>query len=296
METITLVSLLDEDREQVMANIARDRALPAAQAALEKELDRVTYRYAEACGDAALRDSATHLLQAVKNTLPVMDGVGETRTWKKQYGEPEEKGFVLGGGALAALLGGLVLVLASVLAMLIAGRGGALAFFKVLLPVALGCGLLFWAGLLSARGKGPKPAAAGDAPTRTEYLADGEKLWHCLRGALVQADGQLERIREARAAVRAAAPSEAAPVDEVSPAALELFAGLLESAYAAGDEGARESASAIRFYLHGAGVEAVDFSAGRESWFEFLPAARPGTIRPALVSNGKLLKKGMASA
>ena len=39
MEQFTLVSLLDEDREMVMANLARDRALPAAQAVLEKAVD-----------------------------------------------------------------------------------------------------------------------------------------------------------------------------------------------------------------------------------------------------------------
>ena len=39
MEQFTLVSLLDEDREMVMANLAHDRALPAAQAVLEKAVD-----------------------------------------------------------------------------------------------------------------------------------------------------------------------------------------------------------------------------------------------------------------
>ena len=77
--------------------------------------------------------------------------------------------------------------------------------------------------------------------------------------------------------------------------ALELFSELLETAYATGDDGARESAASIRFYLHSAGVDVVDYTPGRESWFEFLPAPRPGTMRPALASEGKLIKKGLAS-
>ena len=31
-------------------------------------------------------------------------------------------------------------------------------------------------------------------------------------------------------------------------------------------------------------------------WFDMMPAFSGGTIRPALVADGKLLKKGMASA
>ena len=56
-----------------------------------------------------------------------------------------------------------------------------------------------------------------------------------------------------------------------------------------------EQAEAIRFYLHKAQVDVLDFAPGRESWFEFLPAGGEGTIRPALVSEGKLIKKGLAS-
>ena len=56
MNKISLAALLDEDREMVLANIARDRSLPATQAALEREIDRVTYRYVEGCDDEAARD------------------------------------------------------------------------------------------------------------------------------------------------------------------------------------------------------------------------------------------------
>ena len=66
MDKLSLVALLDEDKEMVLANIARDRSLPSAQAALEKEIDRVMYRYVEACDDVAARDSAQHILQAMK--------------------------------------------------------------------------------------------------------------------------------------------------------------------------------------------------------------------------------------
>ena len=163
-----------------------------------------------------------------------------------------------------------------------------------MLPAALGCGALYWAGVQSARPGKRKQAAEQTEDVRTEFIADGEKAWHCLRGAMLQADGQLERIREADALARQQS-IQTGVGGKTDPKALDLFAELLESAYAAGDDAARESASAIRFYLHNAGVDVVDYAPGRENWFEFLPASGTGTMRPALASEGKLIKKGLAS-
>ena len=294
MDKLSLAALLDADREMVMASLAGDPSLPAAQATLEKAVDRVMYRYVEACDDGALQDSAQHILQAMKNTLPVMDTVGEARTWNRQA-QPQKAGLSFSPMAVALLVGGLVLVIAAVLGVLISGRfSGALAFIKSMLPALLGCGALFWGGVCTARPGGRRKTGTLPEDVRTEYLVDADKAWHCLRGAMLQADGQLDRIRERNALARQQA-SKGAAGGKLDPAALELFAELLETAYAADDEGARESASAIRFYLHNAGVDVVDYAPGKESWFEFLPASKPGTIRPALAGQGKLIRKGLAS-
>ena len=294
MDKVSLTALLDEDREMVTANLARDPSLAAAQTTLEKAIDRVMYRYAEACDDGALRESAQHILQAMKNTLPVMDTVGEARSWNREV-KAQKGGLSFGAMSIALLVGGLVLVIAAVLGMLISGRfTGPMAFIKAMLPAALGSGALFWAGVSAARPAGPKKPEELPGDVRVEYLVDGEKAWHCLRGAVLQADGQLERIRESNALLRQKT-TQTRVGGKVDPKALDLFAELLESAYAAGDAGAKESASAIRFYLHNAGVDVVDYTPGRESWFEFLPAAGIGTMRPALASEGRLIKKGLAS-
>ena len=295
MEKLSLAALLDEDREMVLANLAGDATLPAAQQTLEKAVDRVMYRYVEQCGDEALRDSAQHILQAVKNTLPMMDTVGEARAWKKQADGTRPGELHFGVMTLVLMIGGFALIVASVVASLIGGRfSGPLAFVEALLPALLGCAAVFWGGVQSAR---PPKKKGEDRPedVRTEFLVDGEKAWHCLRGAMIQVDGQLDRIREESALARQREAMDA-PTGKLPAAELELFGELLESAYAAGDEPAREAASAIRFYLHNARIDVVDCEPGRESWFEFLPAAKPGTIRPALASGGKLLKKGLASS
>ncbi len=295
MDRPSLAALLDDDREMILANLARDRSLPAAQSTLEKAIDRVMYRYTEQAPSEALRDGAQYILQAMKNALPVIDAVGEAHTWKKEAARPEKRGLSMGPLAVIVLALGLLLVLASVLAVMVAGNlGGALAFVKALLPAMVGCAALFWAGVMGARPRRKKDKGEAEEAVRTEYLVDAEKTYHVLRGAMLQADGQLERMRE-ELDLAAQKSAEASPAGGLSGEALELFAQLLEAAYAAKDEAARESAAAIRFYLHNAGIDVIDCEPGRESWFEFLPADAPGTLRPALVSGGKLLKKGMAA-
>ena len=89
----------------------------------------------------------------------------------------------------------------------------------------------------------------------------------------------------------------------------QLLAQLLEDAYGRRDEDeqAEEEISQIRFYLHGKNIDVVDWpgepvgQSGGEAavpagWFDMMPAYSGGTLRPALVADGTLLKKGLASA
>ena len=296
MENQVLLDLLEEDRERVMAELARDRQLSAAQATLEKTVDRVMLRYMEDCHDDELAEYAQYLLQTLKNTLPMIDTVGEARQWKTtvEAPKPSKK---LKPTALTLLLIGALLVLATVLGLLVTGRFvGILGFATALFPSALGMGCLFWAGVITGKPVKPAAEAADEGDVRVEYLVDEEKAWHCLRGAMLMADSQLKSLAESTALRRQKAQLTAGGQGPLSRAETELFASLLESAYASGDEDVREMASAIRFYLHSAKIDTVDYEQGRENWFEFLPAVNAGTIRPALASEGKLIKKGLASA
>lgn len=273
-----------------LQNLERDRSLAAAQTVLEKAVDRAMYRYVEQCADPGLRDFAQHLLQTMKNTVPLVGSVGEAREWKKTVETPSRR---LRPKALGFLLAGAALVLGGVLAMLFSGGlMSLLNLAKALVPSLLGGACLVYGGRLSVRTQKPREDRPGDV--RTEFLVDAEQAWHCLRGAMLMADHQIESYRQETAAAReqaaASCRNAALPNDEI-----ELFAQLLESAYAMDGGAAQEMISDIRFHLHNAQVDVVDYEPGRETWFEFLPARHPGTLRPALASNGRLMKKGMAA-
>ena len=110
MEQTSLQALLESDREMILSNIGKDRTPAAAQAVLEKAMDRVMYRYVEQCADAQLRDAAQYILQSIKNTLPVMDVVEEARSWKRDAAGGNRREHGLRPAALAVLILGAVLV------------------------------------------------------------------------------------------------------------------------------------------------------------------------------------------
>jgi hypothetical protein len=51
----------------------------------------------------------------------------------------------------------------------------------------------------------------------------------------------------------------------------------------------------IKYFLHKNQIEVVDYSKDTAQYFDLMPGTKAGTIRPAMVANGRLLKKGLAS-
>lgn len=291
MENDCLLELLEDDREMILSGIAGDRSTASAQAVLEKALDRIMLRASEKIPDAEDRDAAQLVLTSVRSALPLMDAVSEVRRWQRTPGASVKT--KPGRLWLAALIAGLVLAVGSVLGLSFSSACGLLTPIRALIPVTLGLACVYWAGTRMAK---TRRAADDPSDVRDEYLVDGERLWHQLRGIMMASDSALQALSNRRRAQAVRADADAAAAGALDAGQIELFSGLLENAYAQNSADAHEMAESIRFYLHSARIEAVDYEKGRENWFEFLPASRSGTIRPALVSNGKLVKKGMAAA
>lgn len=295
-QTPSLAELLDAEKEGLVARTAEQRSPEASQDALGRTLDRVSFRYLELCPDPQLGGAARAMVAAVKNALPLLASVNESLDWKREADRREK--LKLSPFNLGLLIAGAVLVVAGILALYFtSGRPGAIiGLVRALAPAVLGGGLLFWAGLRA--GKPPKKAEQPEI--RREYLVDIDEAWHALRGAMVLADADLTAMRE-QAAVAQLDQEEAEQArGPLSAGESELLANLLEAAYAhredAMAEDANEMISEIRFYLHGAGVELADYAPERASWFELLPAPETATLRPALVQDGRVVKKGLASA
>ena len=51
----------------------------------------------------------------------------------------------------------------------------------------------------------------------------------------------------------------------------------------------------LKYSLYKRGIEAVDYSEENKVMFEILPSTKESTVNPALVKDGVLLKKGVAT-
>ncbi|MBE5807320.1 MAG: hypothetical protein E7317_03145 [Clostridiales bacterium] len=293
---MTLIELYEAEQERLSAALLRDRSVPAAMEAVDRMLGRMEMRYVGEYPDAALREHAQLQLAALRSAVPFIDAVAETRTWRRDVAAAAAGKPRMGVASVAMLAGGALLVLGSLISL---DARSPVAMVIALALGAAGCALCFFGG--RAASKSAATPAQDDTPVRTEALVDVEKLMHALRGMLLSADGRLEAAGRAR---RDEAPEARArafsdmPATQLTEDPIELLSELLETAYALRggeyDGDAREMISGIRFYLHGQGIETEDYTEEHRAWFERLPMAGGGTMRPALVKDGKPVRKGLA--
>lgn len=306
---MTLQTILEEDREQLMASLSGADA-PAAVRALNGALDRMLYTFNDREESARVREAASSLLRTAKASCSLMDSAGETKIYgRTEYGAaPPEKGKLPRGGLLLLLLGviGAAATVAGGLMLASAAQGAALPPRWLLAGVPLlSFAAFLFAGRFLRRGK-EQPRETLHAETKI----DPSLVYTHLLSAILVIDRCLEEVRDEDR--REEKERVTAGIAAMDGAELELLSQLLEDAYSrrGQDELAAEEISQIGFYLHRKGVDVVDWAgedavsgpggaaaaAVNSAWFDMMPAYESGTLRPALIADGKLLKKGMASA
>ena len=294
-----MMQFLESDKEQILSGLVKAGSPEQAQTVLEKEFDKLLLQYNEECVEERVRNEARHMTQAAKMMIPMISSQGETRVWSKSTSSGEA-GMKLTKTAIACIAGGVLFVIAAI-ASLAAAAGSSLTVSALLgsIPAAiLGGGLLFWGGRLSLdRNAGGSNARQGDEAQQVEIRVDPDRVWSCLRAVVLSIDKGLHEAREAVNYERERLTESEG--GGFAPEEAELFAGLLESAYSLREEVTDDSAvletiSQIRYYLHRKQVETVDYGGGKREWFELLPGRQDMTIRPALVRDGVLVRKGLA--
>ena len=286
-----LVELLEKDKENLLTELAAAKEPDRAIRVLENELDKILMTYNEQCDSERERDAAAYMMQAVRLSLPLIDSVGETKIW--------ETGVVVEAHktrmwplVIILLVVAVVLCGVGLLPMVLDLGGIDKVDYVKLAPMELGgLAAAMVAGLL-ARRPGPKKTKTGQ---RVETHVDPNKICISFRNALLAVDQNLEEIQSMQ---RWEKREEAGKIDghEVSASELDIFSDLLAASYSKDPEYALEKIDDIKYYLHKQQIEAVDYSEETAQFFDMMPSQRAGTIRPALVADGKLLRKGMASA
>ena len=81
MEEVKLQDILESDKEMILENIAADPSPAAVVNVLDRELDRMLYRYAEGCPDENAVTAAGNMIKSVKNSLPFLEAVDDVKEW-----------------------------------------------------------------------------------------------------------------------------------------------------------------------------------------------------------------------
>ena len=321
-----MIELLEQDKEQLEQSLARCTSPDAAKDILEQELDRMLLRYNEECGEEALRTSAAAITRTARTSLQMIDTVGEIRVWDRRGADSSSRvpvkitlpvilcliagavltiGSVAGAGITsgtdtvglwlrslpAAVLGGVLLILAGYFAG--SGFGG---FRKGTGGAGQGSGVYS----LQAGGRTPSGAVAAGKDAQVEIRVDAGRVMNCMRAAAMVMDRNLEEARQSLLYERSRQSGADEDNGGMERGESDLLSQILELSYGqlAEDPAAdapAEVISTVKYYLHRKQIDVVDYSDAGRGWFEMLPGSTGMTLRPALVKDGVLIRKGLAS-
>ena len=286
---MTFQEMLEEDQEKLLAELGQARDAEAALPVLNRELERLQYRFHDACEDPRELGRASYMLSAVKTALPLVDTVGETNVWHTTPAKAKPAGkkkmwIFTGIGTLSGILS---LVMAMHSAM-----DNPLPFSMWIAAALLAVGLICL--LQAGRQIAGKPKETEEPSQKVEVKTDARKIYRCLHRTLALVDQNMKDAASEEAWEKKQAEA-AVGTAKISSQELELLSGLLEAAYSGDGDFALERVSEVKYFLHQNQVEAVEYGPESAELFDLLPSTRRGTIRPALISEGKLLKKGLAA-
>ena len=143
--------------------------------------------------------------------------------------------------------------------------------------------------LLLAAGKGEQAAVPCQA--RGIPCVDAEAAVRMLRGLCQAADVCVSDL-----ALLDKDAGMARLTGTADDAMLDLLTALMEAKASGRSELAMRSLSQAEQYLHGLGIELIAYDAAHAQLFDVLPTmGEARTIRPAMVQDGKVLRRGVAA-
>lgn len=291
--TMKITDLLEKDRDKLITELAAAGTADKAVRVLENEMDKLLLKHNEQCESDRERESAAFMMQAVRLSLPLIDSSGDIKVWERGGGNTDEGGSFKISFLVLFILG---------LALSVFGFGP--MFFEAFVSAdanarndvilhggatITGLICLYFAGYMYRR-----PKKAGKKEHQVEIRIDANKIYRNFRTAILSIDQSLEEIA---AAERWSKRDQAGSIDgrTVTSSELDLFSDLLAAAYSGDPDFALEKIEQIKYFLHKQQIEVVDYNSETAKYFDLMPGTSAVTIRPALVAQGGLLRKGLAS-
>lgn len=287
----TMQALLEKDKERFLHNMAAAKSSAESVATVEEQFSRILSAYNEEEENERVKSTAVYLVEALSSSAGLLNCDGESVIWSKsQYrpgiSKPRRSAWFI----IFLLLGILCL----------AAAGGGLIYYTDTMPpsdeMMIGLGVaaaaalfLFLSGIFSAKKK-----EENRQELYAETIPDGEKTYHILLNSVLTMDRILEQVRNEELLENKKALME--EKDSLKKEDIQLLSDLLESAYGEGNsEYAKQIVSEVKFYLRRKNIDVIDYDGDNRAFFDLMPSEVSGTIRPALVIAGSVLRKGLAA-
>jgi len=291
-----MTDILEKDKDKLLTELSAAGTAEKAVHVLENEIDKLLLKHNEYCETDRERESAAFMIQAVRLSLPLMDSNGKIKVWESGQKTEEDTGGSFKLSFLILLLAGLALCVFGFGQLIFEAYIGAeeTARDQVLLhggASVVGLIALYFSGYMYSRPK----KVTGKKEYQVDIRIDADRVYRSFRTAILSVDQSLEEIC---AAERWKAREKVGSIDgrTVTQSELDLFSELLAAAYSGDPEYALEKIEQIKYFLHRQQIEVVDYTKENEKYFDLMPGSKASTIRPAMVAQGGLLKKGLASA
>ena len=289
-----MTDLLEKDKNKLLTELSAAASAEKAIHVLENEIDKLVLKYNEYCETDRERETAAYIMQAVRLSLPLIDSNGKIKVWESGQTNDEDTGGSFKPSFLVLLILGLALCVFGFGPLMMEAYTAAAANARdqVILhggATVVGLIALYFSGYMYSR-----PKKTGKKEYHVDVRVDADRIYRNFRTAILSVDQSLEEIR---ASERWKAREKAGSIEgrTVSQAELDLFSDLLAAAYSGDPEYALEKVEQIKYFLHRQQIEVVDYSKENAKYFDLMPGTQGATIRPALVAQGGLLKKGLAS-
>ena len=290
-----MTDLLDKDKSTLITELANAATAEKAIKVLENETDKLLLRHNEQCGSELVRDAAAYMMQAVRLSLQLIESTGQTKVWEhEERDRTAKKGSAVTVPAAILIILGICLCIYGMLPHILTVMAGTDTASRNDLFINLGA---VFGGLLAGILGGVlvhKPTVRKKKEQHVEVHVDPDRLYRYYRTAILSVDQSLDEVG---AKERWDKREQAGNIDgrAATTPEIDLFADLMAASYSGDPEFALEKIDEIKYYLHKQQIETVDYSEATKQYFDLMPGIKSGTIRPALVADGKVLKKGLAS-
>ena len=251
-----LIDLLEKDKENLLTELSASKATEKAVMVLENELDKLLLMYNEKCSNKREREAAAYMMQAIRLSLPLIDSVGDTKLWETTVPAEKKEKRKMNPLVFLFFIGALVLCGFGLLPFILPYFDGGIEGIKNFDVALLKPVAFVVGGIVASLISGL--LARRPAPKQPKRTQHVE----------IQTD-PAKIYRSFRNAILS--------VDQNPEYALEKI-------------------EEIKYYLHRQQIEVVDYSENTAQFFDMMPGLHAGTIRPAMVADGKLLRKGVASS